>query len=643
MIAPMNLRVIAVGALILASVTAGCGRRDEPKGDSGTPPTKEYVNNTDPQWVSRSTPNAKVAVVFIHGLTGGTLETWTNANGKTFFELLKATEGVGSQVDVFAFGFTSNVLKSGSLDVREAANKLHESLKFNKVLDYPGIVFVGHSMGGLVTLRYLVNHRELVSKVPTIVLFATPQEGAQIASVGKYVLNNDATRQLIPLDGNDFLKLLNDDWRLLPARPKVVCGYEKAPIAETVIVVPFSSSTRFCDGASLAIGEATHFTIVKPDRLTHDSVVLLVNALNDYAVGKNLTANLETPDFIAEADHWKFTLSDPNGKSAARLINTGKAKLQYLVGEVSDPALYLWPDDTPRDLAGGSTDRLSMALGFGATASEYRFTLKSDVTEPKQVVVHVKDVEALRAKRAALQDTAVQALNSHLENPSNLAALTAPGKTAEDARNEAVGVVQAAIAKQAPDLGPGAQWTLTADVLAASNWPQLAQSALREAEKQSPSVAKSPGGQRLAAQISASAGVDRVFATVELPKSSTPLVVKTLPHLTDPQQLANSAQLATKLQQVPALKGFGLSLQGDVYQAQGNREAARRAYIGAAEFQNTPSIATRLRSLDKPGAAVKGNVMIADIPSPKNTIAVQPPPADKIQKVNKAAVAGVPS
>jgi hypothetical protein len=336
-------------------------------------------------------------------------------------------------------------------------------------------------------------------------------------------------------------------------------------------------------------------------------------------------------------------LSDPNGKSAARLINTGRAKLQYLVGEISDPALYLWPDDTPRDLAGGGTDRLSMALGFGASASEYRFVLKSDVSDPKHVVVHVKDIEALRAKRAALQDAAVRALNVHLENPSNLAALAAPGKTAEDARDEAVRVVQAAVAKQAPDLGAGAQWTLTADVLAASNWPQLAQSALREAEKRSSSVAKSPGGQRLAAQISASAGVDRVFATVELPNPSIPLVVKTVPLLTDPQQLANSAQLAAKLQQVPTLKGFGLSLQGDVYQAQGNREAARRAYIGAAEFQNTPSIATRLRSLEKPGAALKGNVMIADIPSPKNSIAAQPPPADKLQKVNKAAVAGVPS
>lgn len=374
-------------------------------------------------------------------------------------------------------------------------------------------------------------------------------------------------------------------------------------------------------------------------------MVLLVNALNDHAVGKNLAANLETPDFVAEADHWKFTLSDPNGKSAARLVNTGKADLQYLVGEISDPALYLWPDDTPRNLTGGSTDRLSMALGFGATASEYRFTLDSDVTEPKQVIVQVKDVEKLRAERAALQDIAVQALNSHLENPRTLAALTAPGRTPEDSRAEAVGVVQAAIAKQAPGLGPGAQWTMTADVLAASNWPELAQSALREAERQSPSVAKSPGGQRLAAQISASAGVDRVFATVELPKpsASTPLVVRPLPHLTDPQQLANSAQLAIRLKQVPALKGFGLSLEGDVHQAQGNREAAQRAYIGAAEFQNTPSIATRLRSLDKPGAAVKGNVMIADIPSPTNTLAAQPPPAEKIQKINKAAAAGVPS
>jgi hypothetical protein len=44
--------------------------------------------------------------------------------------------------------------------------------------------------------------------------------------------------------------------------------------------------------------EATHSSIVKPDRPGADAIVYLANALNDYVLGKNLEAKLETPDFF---------------------------------------------------------------------------------------------------------------------------------------------------------------------------------------------------------------------------------------------------------------------------------------------------------------------------------------------------------
>jgi hypothetical protein len=46
--------------------------------------------------------------------------------------------------------------------------------------------------------------------------------------------------------------------------------------------------------------EATHSSIVKPDRPGADAIVYLANALNDYVLGKNLEAKLETPDFSTE-------------------------------------------------------------------------------------------------------------------------------------------------------------------------------------------------------------------------------------------------------------------------------------------------------------------------------------------------------
>lgn len=114
----------------------------------------------------------------------------------TFFTLLTGVPDEGAKLDMYAFGFTSNMLTAGSLDIRESASKLHEYLQFARVLDYPTVVFVAQSMGGLIVLRELINHREMMEKVPLVVLFATPQAGAQIADPSLYGWSDDTPREI---------------------------------------------------------------------------------------------------------------------------------------------------------------------------------------------------------------------------------------------------------------------------------------------------------------------------------------------------------------------------------------------------------------------------------------------------------------
>ena len=91
------------------------------------------------------------------------------------------------------------------------------------------------------------------------------------------------------------------------------CAYEKTPVGPAMIV-PWSSATRFCEGAPPAI-EASHITIVKPDRPGADAILVLVSALNDYVLNKSLEAKLETPDFTQEGDAAVFVLHDVAGQA----------------------------------------------------------------------------------------------------------------------------------------------------------------------------------------------------------------------------------------------------------------------------------------------------------------------------------------
>jgi pimeloyl-ACP methyl ester carboxylesterase len=139
--------------------------------------TDEAANAAESQWVVRQETRAKVAIVFVHGLFGDTLGTWTNTSGKRFFDFVADDPVAKGKVDIFAFGFPSNFFAAGSFDIQAAAKALHAKLIHHGALDYSKVVFVGHSMGGLVIMRDLLMNRAALPSVPVIALIASPQEG----------------------------------------------------------------------------------------------------------------------------------------------------------------------------------------------------------------------------------------------------------------------------------------------------------------------------------------------------------------------------------------------------------------------------------------------------------------------------------
>ncbi len=624
-------------ACVTAAALAGCGG-NAGQGSEATPPAGVAPQNAaDPRWVFQHNPPAQVALVFVHGVFGDTVGTWTHSSGTSFFDLVQANAAVGPKVDVLAFGYTSNMFTAGSLDIQEAANKLHARLQFHGVLDYPAIVFVTHSMGGLVVLRELLTHRELLPQVPGVVMFATPQEGSQISVIAKAVANNPALEQMLPADRNGYLRVMNDEWNALPddVRPQVRCAYEKRP-THGVLVVPWASATRFCQGTPVAV-DADHLEIVKPDRPEHDSMVVLVNALNELVVGKTLVAALETPDFTRDGARALFTLANPLG-SAARLVNAGGAKLRYTIGEISDPHLFVWPADTPKELPARATERLQLALGFGATASEYRFTLTSNAAPPLPVVVRVPDQAAVVSGQVALAGEVAEGFVALLSDPEQAARLGATAADAPDAPQALVRTGQAIVARRHPDLPEPATWVLTADLMDAANWPGLAVIALRRAEQADAAAMQSPAVQRLAGVVAAHAGQPRVFTTTATPVAAAEPAERAQP-LADARAAATATTLAPLMLRIPALKAPGLSLQGDLQRARGDDDGARATYTEAAAIRLSPSIATRLEKVTRTtrpaGPPRSGSNVVGPraTPAPGATVVTPSPATKAVRKV----------
>jgi hypothetical protein len=434
------------------------------------------------------------------------------------------------------------------------------------------------------------------------VFYAVPQEGSQITAIAQHVVNNPAVRQMLMADQNDFLQSLSDQWGRVPDqdKPSIICAYETAPLAG-VMIVPWSSATRFCKDVPTAIEGTDHLTIVKPDRLTHPSVMVLVNALNKYVFGSSSQPLLSTPDFQPEGDHWTYELTDPNGKNDARLINNGARKLNYTIGQISDPHLMVLPDDTPKDIPAQHSDDLKLVLMRGQLQKEYHFTLSVPPRDDRLIVVRIKDVEAVQAKQDAVTREVTAQVTDYLSSSDNIAELTRLPREQQFAK--IAEVAGESVSRAAPQLPLAEKWVVTADALASLGLLTPANTALQNAQQASPRIVSTQGAQMVANVISAKSGVPNVLRdpTLELPKGRPGQIVNagmsyvqvTISSVTKPEGMSAGdvhawSDLSSKMQTVPSLKAYGLSMKGDMLWAQGDVMAAKDAYQKASSIQSTP-------------------------------------------------------
>lgn len=222
-------------------------------------------------------PGGKRVIVFVNGLFGDALSTWTNTNG-AYWPALIAHDPDFEGVDVYVHNFESPKLARAQ-QVQDLASRLKDFLLTDRVLDHEEIVFIAHSMGGLVTRAFLLKQRSRPQQTPMLYFFATPTAGANVTEIAQHLSENPQLEDMQPLSDGGYVKTLREDWLQTSDDPALnypnaiasFCAYEILDVWHVRIVSELSA-TYLCNRSTRAV-RADHIGIVKPTGIGDDPYV----------------------------------------------------------------------------------------------------------------------------------------------------------------------------------------------------------------------------------------------------------------------------------------------------------------------------------------------------------------------------------
>jgi pimeloyl-ACP methyl ester carboxylesterase len=227
-------------------------------------------------------------VVFVHGIFGNSDSTW-RYSPRVYWPRLLLTDEAFRDSDVYVASYTSSYL-GNTMTVDEVVANLNNRLISDGIFSkHREVVFVCHSLGGLVVQRLLLTFREHAQQVPFIYFFSTPETGAQVANLGGVFSSDPLLKVMFAGDENGYLENLENEWKAAKFHIHRFCAFEKKKY-KGVLVVDRLSSTRNCDDPPIAINE-DHLGIVKPNSTQHDSYI----ALRDAALANPISRKLATP------------------------------------------------------------------------------------------------------------------------------------------------------------------------------------------------------------------------------------------------------------------------------------------------------------------------------------------------------------
>jgi pimeloyl-ACP methyl ester carboxylesterase len=216
-------------------------------------------------------------IIFVHGVLGDGKSTWTNPITKAYWPNLLENDSIFDHYNIYIYEFRSPLIgKSYTID--ELADNMNLILGNAGVFEHKELIFLSHSMGGLVTRALLLKYRELIPKVGFTYFFSTPTTGSELASVAE-LSKNPQFHDMFPMGENTYIESLQSSWLAAKLKVRSFCAYEILA-THGIDVVTRQSATNLCTEPLNPILE-DHISIVKPRDQTSLSYIAFKRAFVD--------------------------------------------------------------------------------------------------------------------------------------------------------------------------------------------------------------------------------------------------------------------------------------------------------------------------------------------------------------------------
>jgi pimeloyl-ACP methyl ester carboxylesterase len=267
----------------------------------------------------RERKNATSALLFVHGFTGDSRQTW-----QEFPRILGTEEDLGGW-DLFSLGYNTSFLPGtrgiwgADPEIPILATHFKTQLGITPLSTYRSLAIAAHSMGGLLVQRALVDDLSVASRLKHLFLFGTPSAGLKKAAIFERLLGVFVGVQIrnMAADG-EFVTDLRARWLASfgtdpPFALFAIAGDRDQFVPPASSLAPFTPKYH-----RVIVGD--HLSMVKPKDNSAESVRLILSALRQTIEpeepSRPLRVAAQSPDF------------SPAGVALADKAQSGKLKFQ---------------------------------------------------------------------------------------------------------------------------------------------------------------------------------------------------------------------------------------------------------------------------------------------------------------------------